>query len=136
MLWQRVRIPLVAHILLFRLVMEEASSRTGFNSRGCAACRIYVSTYNTIANARHAWLEECAVRALRRKLKLSSDSGDSGRKKCKRGYGGAYGGVCQSLCLTGVWSQAVGFVLVHLAGIWLSRCEDVFMFNLHYKEIV
>jgi hypothetical protein len=27
------------------------------------------------------------------KLKLSSDGGDSGRKKCKWGYGGAYGGV-------------------------------------------
>jgi hypothetical protein len=27
-----------------------------------------------------------------KKLKLNSDSGDSGSKKCKRGYGGAYGG--------------------------------------------
>jgi hypothetical protein len=30
-------------------------------------------------------------------LKLSSDGGDSGRKKCKRGYDGAYGGVWRSL---------------------------------------
>jgi hypothetical protein len=57
---------------------------------------------------------------MQKKLKLSCDSGDSGSKKCKRGYGGAYGGVWQSLRLAGVWSQAVGFVLVRLAGIWLQ----------------
>jgi hypothetical protein len=49
--------------------------------------------------------------------KLSSDSGDSGKRRCKRGYGGAYGGVWRSLRLAGVWSQAVGFVLVRLGGI-------------------
>jgi hypothetical protein len=54
------------------------------------------------------------------KLKLISDSGDSGRKKSKRGYGGAYGGVWLSPRLAGVWSLAVGFVLVRLAGIWLQ----------------
>jgi hypothetical protein len=37
------------------------------------------------------------------KLKLISDGGDSGSKKCKRGYGGAYGGVWRSLRFTGVW---------------------------------
>jgi hypothetical protein len=55
-----------------------------------------------------------------KKLKLSSDGGDSGGNKCKRGYGGAYGEVWWSLRLLGVWSQAVGFVLVRLAGIWLQ----------------
>jgi hypothetical protein len=40
---------------------------------------------------------ECAVRAMRMKLKLSFDGGESGSKKCKRGYGGAYGGVWRSL---------------------------------------
>jgi hypothetical protein len=54
-----------------------------------------------------------------KKLKLISDGGDSGRKKCKRGCGDAYGGVWRSLRLVGVWSQAVGFVFVRLAGIWL-----------------
>jgi hypothetical protein len=57
---------------------------------------------------------------LRKKLKLSSDGGDSGSKKYKRGYGGADDGVWQNLRLAGVWSQAVGFVLVRLAGIWLQ----------------
>jgi hypothetical protein len=47
---------------------------------------------------------------------LNSDGGDSGSKKCKSDYGGVW----QSLCLAGVWSQAVGFVLVRLAGIWLQ----------------
>jgi hypothetical protein len=53
---------------------------------------------------------------MREKLKLNSDDGDSGGKKCKRGYGGVW----RSLRLAGVWSQAVGFVLVRLAGIWLQ----------------
>jgi hypothetical protein len=34
---------------------------------------------------------------MRKKLKLSSDSGDSGSKKCKRGYVGTSDGVWQSL---------------------------------------
>jgi hypothetical protein len=62
----------------------------------------------------------CAVRAMRKKMKLNSDGGDSGSKKCKRGYDGAYGGVWRSLHLAEVWSQTVGFVLVHLAGMWLQ----------------
>jgi hypothetical protein len=41
-----------------------------------------------------------------KKLKLSSDGGDSGSKKRKRGYGGAYGGVWRTLRLVGVWNQA------------------------------
>jgi hypothetical protein len=57
---------------------------------------------------------------MRKILKLSPDGGDSGSKKCKRGYGGAYGGVWRSLRLMIVWSQAVGFVLVRLVGIWLQ----------------
>jgi hypothetical protein len=57
---------------------------------------------------------------MRKKLKLSSDGGDSGSKKCKRGFGGVCVWVWWSLRLEGVWSQAVGFVLVRLAGIWLQ----------------
>jgi hypothetical protein len=57
---------------------------------------------------------------MREKLKLKSDGGDFGSKKCKRSYGGAYGGVWRILRLVGVWIQAVGFVLVHFAGIWLQ----------------
>jgi hypothetical protein len=51
------------------------------------------STPNITANVRHASLYECAVRAMRKKLKLSSGGDDSGNKKCKQSYGGAYGGV-------------------------------------------
>jgi hypothetical protein len=53
-------------------------------------------------------------------LKLSSDSGDSGSYRCKQGYGSAHGGAWQSPRLERVWSQAVSFVLVRLAGIWLQ----------------
>jgi hypothetical protein len=57
---------------------------------------------------------------MRKKLKLSSDGGDSGTKKYKRGYGGAYGGVWRSLRLAEDKSQAVGFVLLPLVGIWFQ----------------
>jgi hypothetical protein len=55
-----------------------------------------------------------------KKLKLSCDGGESASTKLKRGYGGTCGGVWRSLRLAGVWSQAVGSVLVRLAGIWLQ----------------
>jgi hypothetical protein len=55
-----------------------------------------------------------------KKLHLRSDGGESGSKKFKRGNGDAYGGVWRSLRLAGIWSQAVGFVMVRLAGIWLQ----------------
>jgi hypothetical protein len=41
-------------------------------------------------------------------LKLDSDGDDSGRKKCKRGYGSAYGGIWRSLRLAGNWSLESG----------------------------
>jgi hypothetical protein len=65
-------------------------------------------------------------------LKLSSDDGDSGSKKYKRGYSTACGKGLRSLCLTGDWSQAVSIVFVRAFG---SRRENVFMFKLFYKEI-
>jgi hypothetical protein len=39
---------------------------------------------------------------VQKKLKMSSDVGDCGSKKYERGYGGAYGGVWQSLRLAEV----------------------------------
>jgi hypothetical protein len=86
------------------------------------------STPNITANERHAWLDECAVHATQKNLKLSSDGGDCGSNKCKQGYGCAYGGVWRSLRLVEVWSQAVGFVLVRLAATWLQspwRCFHI-----------
>jgi hypothetical protein len=38
------------------------------------------------------WMNTPFMRAMRKKSNLSSDGGDSGRKKPKRGYGGIYGG--------------------------------------------
>jgi hypothetical protein len=69
------------------------------------------------------------------KFFISSDGGASGRKKCKRRYGRAYGGVWQSLRLAGVWSQAVGFVLVRLQESGFSSRENVFTFYLLHTEI-
>jgi hypothetical protein len=50
--------------------------------------------------------------SIRKKLKLSSDDGDSGGEKFKRGYDAAYVWVWRCLHLVGVWIQAVSFVLV------------------------
>jgi hypothetical protein len=50
----------------------------------------YLSTPNIIVNVHHALLYERAVHAMRRRMKLNSDDSDSGSKKCKRDYGGAY----------------------------------------------
>jgi hypothetical protein len=62
---------------------------------------------------------------MRKKLKQSSDGGDSGSKKWKRGYGDAYGGVWRSLL------SGDGFCVAAFS----SRREDVFTFNLFHKEI-
>jgi hypothetical protein len=64
-----------------------------------------------IANVHHAWLDECTICVMRKKF------------KCRRGCGGAYGGVWQSLYMTEVWSQVVGFMSVHAAGVWLVAME-------------
>jgi hypothetical protein len=66
-------------------------------------------------------------------MKLRSDGGDSGSKKCKRGYGGAYGVVWRSLHVAGFWSQAVGFVLVRLAGICLVSVK-VFLYLIYFQR--
>jgi hypothetical protein len=40
------------------------------------------------------------------------------------------------VCVRREPSQAVGFMEVHLAGIWPSRHEDGFTFNLLHKQIL
>jgi hypothetical protein len=45
---------------------------------------------------------------------ISSDCGDSGSKKYKRGYGGIYGEIWQSSRFAKAWSQVVGFVLLRI----------------------
>jgi hypothetical protein len=63
-------------------------------------------------------------------MKLVSDGGDCGSRKLKLSYGNACDGIWRSLHLAGDWSQAVGFVLMRLAGIWF---QSPFIFNLLYK---
>jgi hypothetical protein len=56
-----------------------------------------------------------------KKLKLISDGGDHGSKKkaVRRLWWRLWWGLVES-AFGGVWNQAVGFVLVRLAGIWLQ----------------
>jgi hypothetical protein len=81
------------------------------------------STPNIIANVRHYWLE-CAVRAIRKKLKLNFDGGDFWSNKCKRGYRGAYGGVWRSLRLAGVAMK----ISTHLI-YFIKKCYKFCTFN-------
>jgi hypothetical protein len=67
-------------------------------------------------------------------MKLSSDGGDCGSRKRKRGCGGAYGVVWRSLLLAAVWSQAVGFVLVRLAGIGLQSALTTFSHRICFLK--
>jgi hypothetical protein len=53
------------------------------------------------------------------KFEIKFDGGDFGSKKCKRYMVAPMVG-CGGDGLAGVWSQAVGFVLVSLAEIWLQ----------------
>jgi hypothetical protein len=74
--------------------------------------------------------------AMRKDLKLISDGGDSGSKKRKRGYDGAYDGVWWSLRLveSGVrWSVLCWCVWQESD---FSRREDVFTFNLLNEQML
>jgi hypothetical protein len=63
-------------------------------------------------------------------MKLSSDGGDSGSKKCKQGYDGTYGAVWRSLR----WRESGVRRSVLCCCVWqesgFSRLEDVFTFCL------
>jgi hypothetical protein len=63
---------------------------------------------------------------MRKILKLISDNVGSGiRKKCKRGYGGACGGLCRSLRLAGVESGGRFCVRAFGSNLALSViCKD------------
>jgi hypothetical protein len=82
---------------------------------------VSLSATNILASVQKiAIMLDCTSAKRKKKLKLHSDGGDSGSKKYKRRYVDAYVEVWRSLRLAGVWSEAVGFVLVRLAGIWLQ----------------
>jgi hypothetical protein len=77
--------------------------------------RLYLSTPNATSNSCHTSLDEGSVHSMRKTL--SSDDGDSGSKKYKRG---AYGRVWRSLLFAGVWSQAVGLVVGSVTQNWIQ----------------
>jgi hypothetical protein len=54
---------------------------------------------------------------MRKKVKLSSDGGKCYSKNAKEALVAPMVNLVESAGLVGVWSQAVGFVLVRLAGI-------------------
>jgi hypothetical protein len=90
------------------------------------------------SNSYDAWLDESAVRAMRKKLKLSSDDGDFGSNKCKREYGCAYGDVWQNLRLAAEWSvESVGsFHVGAIASQLVSRRKHIFTFNLLLRNFI
>jgi hypothetical protein len=54
---------------------------------------LQLSTHSINDNVRHAWLYECAIGAMQKKMKLNSDDVNSGSKKYKEDYDVACGGV-------------------------------------------
>jgi hypothetical protein len=76
---------------------------------------------------------------MRKKMKLRSDAGDCGSKKCKRGYGGVYGGVWRSLRLAGDGSLESGgrFCVGALDRKLVSVAMKMFFkFHILYKDIL
>jgi hypothetical protein len=61
-----------------------------------------------------------------------SYGGDTGSEKSKRVYSGVYGG-SEGVCLEGIWSQVVGFVMVTWQDCGYSRRKGVFTLNLLKK---
>jgi hypothetical protein len=94
----------------------------------------YLCTNNIIANVRHAWLDEWAVRAMGKELKLSSDGADSGSNEWKRGHGGAYGGVWRSVRLAGFVDLA-SVAVKNVEFQWTFPTLLFFYLNWSYSEI-
>jgi hypothetical protein len=78
------------------LIKPDLSSQIEFRNNVCVSFVSHIT-----GNVGQARLYESAVRAMRKNSKLSSDDGFTGSKKCKRGYGGAYGN-CDGLS---VWRE-------------------------------
>jgi hypothetical protein len=81
------------------------------------------STLNVTVSVRHTWLGGCTVRTMRKKKVWFQDDANEAVVAPVVGSGGVY-------------SQAVGFVSVRLAGIWLQspwRCVHIWF---TYEEIL
>jgi hypothetical protein len=85
------------------------------------------------------WTSAAFVRC-GKKYKLNSDCGDSGSKKYKRGYYGAYSGVWRSLCLAGAWIVesggrfCVGVFGRNLASVAVKMFSHlIYFFQTFYK---
>jgi hypothetical protein len=88
---------------------------------------------NILVDVRHALLYVCAVKATRKKFKVSSDGGDYDGIKRKRGYGGIYGKVWRSLRSVEVWSQENSFVLV-LASVAAKISSHLIYFLIKFYK--
>lgn len=60
-----------------------------------------------------------------------SDGGDSDSEKYERD---AYSEIWWSVRLVGVWSQEVGFVLVHFEEIWLQKPRRCLILQIIYFQ--
>lgn len=90
----------------------------------------HLSAPNTVANVRHVWLEESAVRAMWKKLSLRSDGDGSGRKKCKGGYSGGLEGYTFGR----IPKSGVRFCVGDLAKIWLQMFSHLICFMKKFYE--
>jgi hypothetical protein len=98
--------------------------------------RIYLATANILANARHAWLYESAVRAMRKKTEIKF-------WRWRLWYQEMQTKLCWCLwwglaesAFGGNLSQAVSFVLARLTRTWLQspwRCFHILLLTKFYK---
>jgi hypothetical protein len=71
---------------------------------------------------------------MQKELTLSSDSSDTGSRKCKQGSAGTCGEILWHPHLAGLWQSVLYSCIWQEADF--SQHDDVFTFNLHYKEIL
>jgi hypothetical protein len=100
-----------------------------------------------LLNILHAWLYEWCVRAIKKQSKLNSDGGDSGSKKFKRGYCGAYGrfsgdgmwqepGVRQSVLCWCVLQESGFSHIVYFSTLteFVKKFKKSYTFDAIYKD--
>jgi hypothetical protein len=91
------------------------------------------STLNAVAKAHHAWLEKCAVCGMQKKLKLSSDGGDSVARNKNESVVAPVAGLAESALGESLELGGRFCAGASVRSVDISCRGDLFAFNLLYK---